>query len=158
MICRGAVYWWLMCTARPTTVAGRGRARAALAAAFCVALYGCSPEAPAGKEAAKAPPQPPPAIYRVTLETSKGPFTIEVNRAWAPRGADHFYNLTKTGFYDGARFYRVVRNYVAQFGIGADPEMNRLWSGASIPDDPVKESNRKGTVAFAMRGDRKSVV
>jgi len=135
------------------TVAGPRLARRASAAALCLFLYGCGASAPPKKEAAKAAlPDRAPEVYRVRFDTSKGPFVVEVSRAWAPRGADHFYDLVKTGFYDGARFYRVVRNYVAQFGIAADPAANRLWASTGIPDDPVKESNRKGTLSYAMRG------
>lgn len=141
-----------MHTAKLQTVAGPGRARAALVTAFGLLLYGCSSPEPARRAPAKTTDERPPDVYRVAFDTSKGPFTVEVTRAWAPRGADHFHGLVKTGFYDGARFYRVVRNYVAQFGIGADASMNRLWSTAGIPDDPVKERNRKGTITFAMRG------
>jgi peptidyl-prolyl cis-trans isomerase A (cyclophilin A) len=128
------------------------RFHAALAAALGLALCACSSAPPPEKETVKKAPERVPEVYRVQFDTSKGPFTVEVTRAWAPHGADHFYNLVHTGFYDGARFYRVVRNYVAQFGIAADPDLNRLWGSTAIPDDPVKESNRKGTLAFAMRG------
>jgi peptidyl-prolyl cis-trans isomerase A (cyclophilin A) len=62
---------------------------------------------------------------------------------------DHFYTLVKTGFYDGSRFYRAIRNFVAQFGIAGDPKTNSLWSNANIPDDPVKEHNTPGTLTYA---------
>jgi peptidyl-prolyl cis-trans isomerase A (cyclophilin A) len=136
----------------PTTVAGWSRARAAAAAALCLIVYGCGTAEPPKKEAVKKTEDRAPEVYRVNFDTSKGPFTVEVTRAWAPRGADHFYDLVKTGFYDNARFYRVVRNYVVQFGIAADPSANRLWGATAIPDDPVKETNAKGTVTYAMRG------
>jgi hypothetical protein len=117
----------------PTTVAGWGRARAAAAAALCLIVYGCGTAEPPKKEAVKKTEDRAPEVYRVNFDTSKGPFTVEVTRAWAPRGADHFYDLVKTGFYDNARFYRVVRNYVVQFGIAADPSANRLWGATAIP-------------------------
>jgi peptidyl-prolyl cis-trans isomerase A (cyclophilin A) len=88
----------------------------------------------------------------VNLDTSKGPVVIEVHRAWAPIGADHFYSLVKTDFFDGARFFRVVRNFVVQFGINGDPQTNRLWTTVSLPDDPVKEHNTRGTITYATRG------
>lgn len=119
----------------------------------CAALIGCSSPEPAKKES--APPktaEKPPEVYNVKLDTSKGPVTIEVRREWAPRGADHFYALVKTGFYDNARFFRVVRNFVVQFGIAADPKTQQLWANISLPDDPVREHNRLGTVTFATRG------
>ncbi|HWP37596.1 MAG TPA: peptidylprolyl isomerase [Gemmatimonadales bacterium] len=93
-----------------------------------------------------------PATYRVKFETSEGDFVIEVTRAWAPNGADRFYNLVKHGFYDDARFFRVIAGFMAQFGINGDPQISARWRGASIPDDPVKESNKRGYVSFAMAG------
>ena len=93
-----------------------------------------------------------PDIFHVKLETSKGMVDIEVHRDWAPIGADHFHDLVKTGFYDGARFFRVVRDFVAQFGINGDPQTNALWAGAMLADDAVKEHNAKGMVSFASRG------
>jgi peptidyl-prolyl cis-trans isomerase A (cyclophilin A) len=123
-------------------------------AAALIALAGCSSPEPAKKEAA-APAkkaEKAPDVYTVKLDTSKGPVTIEVRREWAPRGADHFYNLVQTGFYDNARFFRVVRNFVVQFGIAARPETQRLWENISLPDDPVVLHNARGTVTFATRG------
>lgn len=93
-----------------------------------------------------------PATYRARFETSKGSFVVEVTRAWAPRGADRFYNLVKNGYYDGARFFRVIAGFMAQFGINGDPAVNSRWRLARIPDDPVTQSNRRGTIAFATSG------
>jgi peptidyl-prolyl cis-trans isomerase A (cyclophilin A) len=127
---------------------------AVLIATACALLAGCSSnEPPARKEAAApAKKETAPDVFTVSLDTSKGPVAIEVHREWAPIGADQFYALAKTGFYDGDRFYRVVRNFVVQFGINGDPRVNRLWSNASLPDDPVKEHNRRGMVTFATAG------
>jgi peptidyl-prolyl cis-trans isomerase A (cyclophilin A) len=126
-----------------------------LIAAACALLAGCSssPEPPAKKEAA-APPkkETAPDVFSVNLDTSKGPIVIEVHRDWAPIGADQFYSLVKTGFYDGDRFFRVVRGFVVQFGINGDPQVNRLWSNANLPDDPVKQHNRRGMVTYATAG------
>lgn len=93
-----------------------------------------------------------PGTYRATFETTKGTFTIEVNRDWAPLGADRFYTLIKSGAYDGARFFRIVPNFVVQFGIPGDPELARQWRSARIQDDPVVQSNTKGMVTFATAG------
>ena len=93
-----------------------------------------------------------PATYQVRMETSKGPIVIDVNRSWAPHGADRFYMLSKRTFYDQARFFRVVPGFVIQFGIHATPEENAKWSQAAIQDDPVTQSNVKGTVSFASHG------
>ncbi len=93
-----------------------------------------------------------PATFSARFETSKGAFTIEVTREWSPAGADRFYNLVRSGFYDGARFFRVLPGFVVQFGLPGDPELSKAWRTARIPDDPVKESNRAGAVTFAMAG------
>jgi peptidyl-prolyl cis-trans isomerase A (cyclophilin A) len=93
-----------------------------------------------------------PASYRAEFETSKGSFTIEVTRAWAPLGADRFYNLIKNGFYDGARFFRVLPGFVVQFGIPADPGVARKWRTARIADDAVTQHNVAGSVTFATAG------
>ena len=77
---------------------------------------------------------------------------VVVHRFWAPHGADRFYALVRGGFYDSARFFRVVRGFVVQFGLPADPQLGRAWSSQPIPDDPVRRPNRRGTVAFASAG------
>lgn len=93
-----------------------------------------------------------PGTYQVRLETSKGPVVIDVNRSWAPRGADRFYTLSKRGFYEQARFFRVVPGFVVQFGMHANPDENAKWMNANITDDPVLQPNLKGTVSFASAG------
>jgi len=93
-----------------------------------------------------------PANYTVLLDTSKGPVTIAVTRAWAPNGADRFYNLVKNGFFDNARFFRVLPGFVVQFGINADPKVSSVWRQATIPDDPVTQSNKRGYITFATSG------
>jgi len=89
-----------------------------------------------------------PAVYRVNMDTSRGPVVIEVTRADAPQGADRFYNLVKAKYFDGARFFRVMPGFMAQFGLSADPALTRTWD-VPIQDDPVKASNVRGTVTFA---------
>ncbi len=93
-----------------------------------------------------------PSQFRAKFDTSKGPFTIEVHRDWAPLGADRFYQLVKSGFYDDARFFRVVPGFVVQWGINKDPQVTAQWRGKEIADDPVKESNLAGYVSFATSG------
>jgi cyclophilin family peptidyl-prolyl cis-trans isomerase len=93
-----------------------------------------------------------PDEYRVRLETSKGCVVVAVQRASAPHGADRFYNLVRSGFYDDQRFFRVRAAYIAQFGLSGDAAVTAAWKHQSIPDDPVRESNVRGTLAFAMTG------
>jgi cyclophilin family peptidyl-prolyl cis-trans isomerase len=93
-----------------------------------------------------------PDRWFATVETTKGRFVLEVDRDWAPRGADHFYELIRSGFYDDSRFTRVIPNFIVQFGIAGDSAKNARWSTATIPDDSVRHSNVEGTFAFAMRG------
>lgn len=94
-------------------------------------------------------PQPAPATYRARFETSKGPFTVEVTRAWAPNGADRFYQLVSNGFFDNTRFFRVIEGFMAQFGAHGDPDVNAAWKTLTIPDDPVVQSNKRGFITFA---------
>jgi len=116
----------------------------ALPALFAMSLLqGCSNEKPA------------PDQYKVLLQTSRGDVTIEVTRAWSPRGADRFYQLVKEGFFDGAKFFRVIRSpqpFMAQFGINGDPKVTAKWTNSNIQDDPVTQSNTRGMVSFATAG------
>ncbi|HLN01215.1 MAG TPA: peptidylprolyl isomerase [Bryobacteraceae bacterium] len=112
---------------------------------IALALCGCSkhtPEAAASDERA-------PDSYKVQFDTSKGQFVVAVTRGWAPLGADRFYTLVKSGFYDGARFFRVRPGFVVQFGIAGDPAVNAKWRNANLQDDPVAQSNRPGTITYA---------
>ena len=127
--------------------------RLALTAGFLL-FISCSSTPPAPKEEPRRPVltnEQAPDTYRVDLDTSKGPVVIEVTRGWAPHAADRFYNLVKSGFYDGDRFFRVV-SFVVQFGINGDPAVSQLWSNLPIPDEPVKQKNRRGMVTFAALG------
>ena len=90
-----------------------------------------------------------PEMFEARLETSKGDIIIEVHRGWAPHGADRFYYLVRAGYYDEARFFRVIQGRWAQFGINGDPRIANLWRTNFIPDDPAGQSNVRGTVAFA---------
>jgi len=90
-----------------------------------------------------------PDRFRARFETTKGDFVVEVRRDWAPHGADRFYNLVNVGFFDGAYFFRVVEGFVAQFGLNGDTRVDGPWREATIPDDPPKRTNARGTLAFA---------
>lgn len=96
--------------------------------------------------------EPPPPVYRVRLETTKGAIVIEVRREWAPRGADHFHELVNAGFYDGVKFHRVLKNFAAQFGINGDPKIDQLYSMMRIADDTVTQKNKRGTITYAKLG------
>ena len=124
------------------------------------------PEAPAGqplpKVADHAALRDPtkatlkaPDKFEVAFETTKGNFVVEVERAWAPNGADRFFNLVSIGYYNDVRFFRVVRNFVAQFGMHGDPTVHAAWSAnaARIPADRVMKSNMRGTLTYAMQQD-----
>jgi len=93
-----------------------------------------------------------PDTYRVKLDTTAGPVVIQVTRAWAPLGADRFYNLVKNGFYDDVRFFRVIPGFMAQGGMNGDPAIQKVWGRANFNDDPVKGSNTRGMVTFAKTG------
>lgn len=93
-----------------------------------------------------------PNVFDVRFTTSKGDLVVRVNRAWAPHGADRFFNLVQSGFYDHSAFFRTVDGFVAQFGLSAYPEVNAAWLESEIRDDPVLLSNTRGRLTFASRG------
>ena len=117
-------------------------------------LWGCSTEPASQKKAElkEIPAAPPkdeaPATFKVRFTTSKGSIVVEVHKDWAPIGAQHFYELVKDGFYNGARFFRIVPNFVVQFGIAADPAKTRKWK-QEIKDDAVMQTNKAGTLTYA---------
>jgi peptidyl-prolyl cis-trans isomerase A (cyclophilin A) len=120
--------------------------------------------APAKAPPEKAPepaPAPPPKkvetanTFKVKFETSKGPIIVEVHKDWAPIGAAHFEELVKAGFYNGARFFRVVPNFMVQFGIAANPAVTKKWD-RPIQDDPVTQTNRVGAMTYAATGSPNS--
>src|ERR1700747_2902584 len=96
--------------------------------------------------------QKSPDTYQVKFDTTRGEFTITVTRAWSPLGADRFYNLVKHHFYDNAAFFRVVAQFVVQFGINANPPVSAAWKHTEIKDDPVTQTNKRGAIVFATAG------
>ncbi len=125
-----------------------------LRAVSALILFAFAMQAPVERSRLLTPTDPvfaqaAPDRSRVHLETTKGPIIIEVTRAWAPRGADRFVNLVRHGYYDEAPVFRIRPNTWAQFGIAGDPAVARAWRAATFPDDPFRESNTRGTVAFA---------
>lgn len=119
---------------------------ASLAASSCIPLPGaCRQEKPDPNVAV-------PDSFVVRFETSKGPFDVMARKNWAPIGVDRFYQVVKSGYYDGDRFFRVVKNFVAQFGISGDPKKNEAWRVRCIADEPVRHTNARGTIAYARGG------
>jgi len=90
-----------------------------------------------------------PATFEVRFETSEGVFVVGVHREWAPIGADRFYNLVQNRFFDDARFHRVVEGFIVQFGLPGDPSVAETWLDQTMSDDPVRESNTAGRIAYA---------
>ncbi|HUF51756.1 MAG TPA: peptidylprolyl isomerase [Longimicrobiales bacterium] len=103
------------------------------------------PDAPALKRL-------PPDSFDVRLETTQGVVVVRIYRDWAPMGVYRFYNLARNGFYDGARFFRVLEGFAAQFGASGRPQVDQLWGALQLPDDPPREKNRAGTLAYAKHG------
>jgi peptidyl-prolyl cis-trans isomerase A (cyclophilin A) len=146
------------------TAAGCDKKSAAGSASTTAAPAETPAPAPAAAPAAAAPsgsallsPQSAtakaPDVYKVKLATTKGDLVIEVHRAWAPNGADRFYNLVKIGFFDGVEFFRVIDGFMAQVGIHGDPAVAAKWHDANFPDDPpAGQSNQRGVVTFATAG------
>ncbi len=93
-----------------------------------------------------------PATYSVEFKTTAGDLVVDVTRAWSPNGSDRFYELVEAGFYDDTRVFRVLTGFVAQFGINGNPAVQRTWGNQVFDDDPVVESNLRGTVTFASAG------
>jgi homoserine O-acetyltransferase len=114
---------------------------------FALALGACHRQA-----GGQAPDMKAPDVFHARVETSRGPFVIEVVRAWSPLGADRFYTLARTGYYDDSRFSRVVPGFIAQFGVAGDSAKNAMWSKRAFPDDSVRSTNVRGAAAFAMTG------
>jgi peptidyl-prolyl cis-trans isomerase A (cyclophilin A) len=129
--------------------------KTSIVSGFVIATVALASLASAGKDALMDPAKltaQAPATFKVKIETSEGNFVIDVNRDQAPIGADRFYNLVKNGYFDDARFFRVVPGFVVQFGMSGDPAVTKVWQRATIKDDPVKGSNTKGTLTFATSG------
>ena len=91
-----------------------------------------------------------PDVFKAKFETTQGSFVVEVHRDWSPNGADRFYNLVKNGYYDGNKFFRVVPGFVVQWGMHGDPTIGNKWLNSNISDDPVKQSNKRGYLTYAM--------
>src|SRR6266566_2812501 len=131
--------------------------RSLLVLALCVAACRGGPPPEAAAADFHNPRSPgfaaqAPDSFKAKFETSAGDFVIAVQRRWAPQGADRFYNLTRSGYYDGVRFFRVISGFMVQFGIHGDPAVSAAWREQRIPDDPVRRTNLRGMVTFATAG------
>ncbi len=111
-----------------------------------------SPTPGAALSSPTTPDAAAPESFRVEFETTKGEFTVEVTRAWAPRGADRFHRLVTEGYFTDIRFFRVLPGFMAQFGLSGDPALNARMDSMRISDDPVAQSNKRGTLTFATAG------
>lgn len=111
-----------------------------------------SSETPEARSTDEAGEEKAPEIFKTRFKTTKGYFTIEVTRSWAPLGADRFYNLVKAGFFTEIAFYRVISGFMVQFGVHGDPAVSAKWRKAYLPDDPVAQSNKRGYIAYAAAG------
>ena len=110
-----------------------------------------SPEHDFWKEAA-------PAVFKAKIQTSKGGFVVEARRDWAPIGTDRFYNLVRASFFDDSRFYRIRAGFIVQFGLPGNPETTQVWKDRAMPDDPVKQSNKRGFIAYTMTGPQTKTI
>lgn len=126
-----------------------------------ILLAGCGQQQPAKPKQAKAEPGkafkdgPMPDVWNVLFDTSQGSFVVQVNTAWAPKGAAQLWRLVNMGFFDDTRIYRVKPDFIAQFGLSGDPQVNAMLNAKAIDDDPpAKQKNVKGTIAFAQSGPR----
>lgn len=133
---------------------GRRAGRVALiAGAFAAAaVLSCARRASLTDPTAGAYRAAAPDSFDVLMITTKGEMRVRVRRPWSPSGADRFYVLTRQRYFDDVAFHRVIRNFVAQFGIHGDPAVSAAWRGRAIPDDSVRHPNRRGTLSFARGG------
>jgi peptidyl-prolyl cis-trans isomerase A (cyclophilin A) len=130
-----------------------------LAAAVCFSLLpiACAKDSAQTTDSAASPAPSDaaaqaPDSFRVAFETTRGNFVVDVFRQWSPRGVDRFHELVSSGYFTDVAFFRVLPGFVAQFGMHGDPEVSQRWSDRRIPDDPVVQSNKRGTIVFATAG------
>ena len=132
---------------RPTMFARTLVIAAATFGVAAAAVASCSKPVPPINEVGQAPDS-----FRVKFETTRGDVVVQVNRDWAPHGADRFYALVENQFFDGDPFFRVIPGFIAQFGLNLTRRVNEQWDEPRIPDDSVKQSNLRGTMSFAAEG------
>jgi peptidyl-prolyl cis-trans isomerase A (cyclophilin A) len=123
--------------------------RLRFAMAGCALLSSTACLMPGDCRAVAIDPTSYPDSFVVSLETSRGRIDVKAHKDWAPNGAGQLYTLVKENHFDDARFFRVVKGFVAQFGLSGTPEQNEKWQSKCIPDEPVKHANTRGTLSFA---------
>lgn len=143
---------WTACSDEAAPEAARGTGEPAQPAPVPVASAN---EHPGLRDPSKAVAEAP-ALFKVELDTSAGKIVIACERRWSPHGVDRFFNLVQVGYYNEVRFFRVVKNFVAQFGMHGDPAINKAWAARKMPSDPVQASNTRGAVTFAQAQDPNS--
>src|SRR5260221_5754686 len=136
------------CSESPRLVVAGSRFPRASVLAVALILTACRTKEPPPV----SPPGPAPDSFRATFETSKGTMVVQVNRAWAPHGADRFYHLASEHFFDDVRFFRVLPRYIAQFGLTDDRKANEKWRAAPPPDRFLVDSNPPGTLSVPSAG------
>ena len=120
-----------------------------LAALIAVVVVACADEPKALRE---VPAGPMPDTFRVAFETTRGRFVVEAYRHWSPLGVKRFYELAGMGAFDDNSFYRVIPNFIAQFGIPGDPKLTARLDSVRLPDEPRRQKNTRGTIAYAQEG------
>ncbi|MCI0534209.1 MAG: peptidylprolyl isomerase [Verrucomicrobiales bacterium] len=139
--------------------------KSSIAAFLAVAVAVMTARAAEGEKKDEKPPASPadfgnpskltekaPDSFKAQFDTTKGKFTVEVTRSLAPNGADRFYNLVRSGYFKDIALFRVIPGFMCQFGIHGDPKVSAAWRQATISDDPVKGSNKRGAITFATAG------
>jgi peptidyl-prolyl cis-trans isomerase A (cyclophilin A) len=117
-------------------------------------LAACSATDPIAAPSLVSLHQPAPDSFQVEMATTSGDISLRLYRQWSPTGVDRAYYLFKNNFYEGARFYRVLEGFVAQFGGSGDPAVDEHWRGLPLNDEPVRTTNARGTITYARAGAR----
>ena len=126
--------------------------QAGAALLVAVLLGGCATRSPLTVPDPAALAKAAPDSFDIRFETTRGAFVVRARRDWSPQGVDRLHYLARHGYYDGARFFRVIAGFVAQFGLSGQPALDSIWTGRSIPDEPVRHSNLRGTMSYARGG------
>lgn len=113
---------------------------------------GCGTSDPLRSPSLASMAQAAPDSFDVEMLTSAGPIQFRFYRDWSPKGVDRAFYLFRNNYYEGTRFYRVIDGFVAQFGGSGEADVDSIWRSMSIQDEPVRASNKRGTISFARAG------